>query len=49
MSKAFTPVTLAESERYYELWQQTPRRSLDYRDFADLGGIFQTFFGRYAL
>lgn len=37
MSKAFTPVTLAESERYYELWQQTPRRSLDYT-LANLWG-----------
>lgn len=34
---AFTPVTLAEKERYLELWARTPRRSIDYT-LANLWG-----------
>lgn len=37
MSKDFTPVTLEDRERYYELWQRTPCRSLDYT-LANLWG-----------
>lgn len=27
---AFVPVSLEDSDRYYELWQKTPRKSIDY-------------------
>ncbi len=30
MDTGFTNVSLEEKDRYYELWQKTPRRSLDY-------------------
>ena len=43
MSKDFTPVTLEDRERYYELWQRTPCRSLDYT-LANLWG-WQAYYG----
>ena len=30
MNKNFTPVSLDGSRDFYDLWQRTPRRSLDY-------------------
>ena len=39
----YTPVTLDEKERYYELWAKTPRRSIDYT-LANLWG-WQEYYG----
>lgn len=43
MDSQFTPVTLAQSERYYKTWLATPTRSLDYT-LANLWG-WQEYYG----
>lgn len=43
MDRTYTAVSLAERQRYYELWQRTPQRSLDYT-LANLWG-WQEFYG----
>lgn len=43
MNQHYTPVTLDEADRYYALWQKTPRRSLDYT-LANLWG-WQAYYG----
>nr|WP_246387958.1 phosphatidylglycerol lysyltransferase domain-containing protein [Desulfovibrio intestinalis] len=43
VSKSFSPVSLDDSQRYYELWQRTPQRSLDYT-LANLWG-WQDYYG----
>ena len=37
VSKKFIPVSLDDSGRYYDIWQRTPQRSLDYT-LANLWG-----------
>ncbi len=39
----FTPVSMAQKDMYYEMWQATPRRALDYT-LANLWG-WQQFYG----
>lgn len=43
MSKKFIPVSLDDSQRYYDIWQRTPQRSLDYT-LANLWG-WQEYYG----
>lgn len=43
MDSLFIPVSLDEKDRYYEMWQQTPRRSIDYT-LANLWG-WQEYYG----
>ncbi|WP_301204829.1 phosphatidylglycerol lysyltransferase domain-containing protein [uncultured Desulfovibrio sp.] len=43
MDRNFIPVNLRDADAYYELWQATPRRSLDYT-LANLWG-WQEFYG----
>lgn len=43
MSESYAPVSLAQKDIYYELWQATPRHSLDYT-LANLWG-WQEYFG----
>ncbi|MBD5640965.1 MAG: DUF2156 domain-containing protein [Desulfovibrio sp.] len=43
MNAKFYPVSLAEKDQYYEFWQATPRRSLDY-SLVNLWG-WQEYFG----
>ncbi|WP_394027299.1 DUF2156 domain-containing protein [Desulfovibrio falkowii] len=43
MSKRFIPVSLDDSQRYYDIWQRTPQRSLDYT-LANLWG-WQEYYG----
>ena len=43
MSKKFIPVSLDDSQRYYDIWQCTPQRSLDYT-LANLWG-WQEYYG----
>ena len=43
VSKTFTPVSLDGRQQYYELWERTPQRSLDYT-LANLWG-WQDYYG----
>jgi len=43
VSKKFIPVSLDDSQRYYDIWQRTPQRSLDYT-LANLWG-WQEYYG----
>ncbi len=43
MNSIFSPISLDDSAQYYTLWQQTPRRSLDYT-LANLWG-WQSYYG----
>lgn len=43
MDTRFTPVSLAERDQYYKIWEATPRRSLDYT-LANLWG-WQDYYG----
>lgn len=43
MDRTYTAVSLSERQRYYELWQRTPQRSLDYT-LPNLWG-WQEFYG----